>query len=90
MYSFLSDKKGISSVEISRKLKITQKTSWKMLHKIRCEMRDREGKLFGAVEIDETFVGGKNKYRHYNKRVKNNQGRALVDKAFIYGFVERD
>ncbi len=61
-----------------------------MLHKIRCEMKDREGKLYGTVEIDETVVGGKNKNRHYNKRVKNNQGRALVNKACLYGFVERN
>lgn len=61
--SFLSDKKG----EVSRKLKITQKTAWKMLRKIRYEMRDKKGKLSGAIEIDKTFVGGRNKNCHYNK-----------------------
>ncbi len=89
MYIFVNHKKGISSIQLSKDLNTTQSTAWFMLQRIRHAMTDRSYKLFGQVEVDETFVGGKNKNRHYNKRAKNNQGRALVDKSAIYGMVER-
>ncbi len=89
LYTFVNYKKGYSSIQISKDLGITQKTAWMMLHKIRYAMKDRKGKLSGEVEVDETFIGGKNKNRHYNKRYKHIQGRSLVDKAGIYGFIER-
>ncbi|MBX2948251.1 MAG: IS1595 family transposase [Crocinitomicaceae bacterium] len=89
IYLFGSHKKGISAMQISKDINVTYKTAWFLLHRVRQMMREREGKLSGEVEIDETFVGGKNKNRHWNKRVKGNQGRALIDKSAVYGFVER-
>lgn len=90
LYTFVNHKKGISSIQISKDLGITIKSAWAMLYKIRYAMKDRKGKLSGEVEVDETFIGGKNHNHHYNKRVKNSQGRSLKTKAGIYGFVERD
>lgn len=89
IFLFGNHKKGISSVQIAKDIGITQKSAWYMLQRIRQIMRERNGKLFGEVEVDETFVGGKNKNRHYDKKVRGNQGRALIDKSAIYGFVER-
>lgn len=58
-------------MQLSRDLKITQKTAWYILQKIRtCLICKNKGKLDGEVECDETFVGGKNKNRHKNKKVK--------------------
>lgn len=89
IYVFVNHKKGLSSLQMSKDLRVTQKTAWFMLHKIRYAMKHRTGKLTGSVEIDETFVGGKNKNRHYNKKVKHSQGRSTIDKAAIFGFAER-
>jgi transposase-like protein len=45
--------------------------------------------LDGIVEADETFVGGKNKNRHHDKKVKNSQGRSFKDKTPVFGMLER-
>lgn len=86
-----SHKKGISSYQLARDISVTQKTAWFMLQRIRkCfGISDDEPKLNGIVEIDETFVGGKNKNRHFNKKVKNSQGRSFKDKTPVLGMVER-
>ncbi|AZJ34005.1 transposase-like zinc ribbon protein [Tenacibaculum discolor] len=88
-YLFSSHKKGLSSIQLSKDIGVTQKTAWFMLHRIRYAMKDKSFKLFGQVEVDETYVGGKNKNRHFNKKVRNAQGRSTKDKSAIFGFVER-
>lgn len=88
---FLSHKRGVSSCQLARDLGITQKTAWNMLHKIRQYMSmENNHTLSGEVEIDETFVGGKNKNRHKNKKVEKCQGRSYKDKVPVFGILERD
>lgn len=85
-----SHKKGISSLQLSRDIHVTQKTAWYMLQKIRkCFICRNEGILKNKVEIDETFVGGKNKNRHWNKKVKKSQGRSFIDKTPVLGMLQR-
>lgn len=91
MMLFLSHKRGVSSCQLARDLGITQKTAWKMLHKIREYMAFENNKtLSDEVEIDETFVGGKNKNRHKDKKVEKCQGRSYKDKVPVFGILERD
>lgn len=86
-----SHKKGISSYQLARDISVTQKTAWFMLQRIRkCfGISDDEPKLNGVVEIDETFVGGKNKNRHADKKVKYSQGRSFKDKTPVLGMLQR-
>ncbi|MBS5825477.1 MAG: IS1595 family transposase [Clostridium argentinense] len=85
-----SNKKGISSIQLSRDLGITQKTAWYILQKIRtCFICKNDGQLDGEIECDETFVGGKNKNRHWDKKVKNSQGRSFIDKTPVLGMLQR-
>lgn len=91
MMLFLSHKRGVSSCQLARDLGITQKTAWNMLHKIRQYMEmENSHTLSGDVEIDETFVGGKNKNRHKDKKVERCQGRSYKDKVPVFGIRERN
>ncbi len=86
-----SYKKGISSLQLGRELDITQKTAWFMLHRIRkCFGIDNDVALEGEIELDETFVGGKNKNRHADKKVKNSQGRSFKDKTPVMGMMQKE
>ena len=83
-------KNGVSSWEIHRALGVTQKSAWFMLHRIRLAMQDeREGKLSGEIEADETFIGGKARNMHAKKRREKIHGRGPVGKAIVAGVLER-
>lgn len=90
IYLMASHKKGISSVQLSKDIGVTQKTAWFMLQKIRHLLFDHNlGKLHGVIEVDETFVGGKNKNRHNDKKFKYSQGRSFKDKVPVIGMLQR-
>jgi transposase-like protein len=83
-------KKGISSIQLGKDIGVTQKTAWFMLHRIRAAFgNEAEEMLSGTVEIDETFVGGKSKFKHKDKRPKYNPGRSWSDKTPVFGMLQR-
>jgi len=84
-------KKGISSIQLSKDIGVQQRTAWFMLHRLRAALGNVvEVELSGTVQLDETFVGGKNKNRHADKKVKNNQGRAFIDKTPVMGMLQQE
>lgn len=87
-YLLTSHKKGISSIQLSKDIGVTQATAWAMLTKIRSLFSD-ETVLAGVVELDETYVGGLNKNRHPAKRLKGTQGRSIQTKSPVLGIMQR-
>lgn len=84
-------KKGISSIQLSKDIDVTQKTAWFLLQRIRnCFGVENGGQLENEVEIDETYIGGKNKNKHDYKKVEGSQGRSTKDKTAVLGMIERE
>lgn len=87
IYLFTSHKRGISSYQLASDLSISQKSAWFLLSRLRYAMA--QSSFWVAVgeemQVDETFVGGKNKNRHADKKVKNSQGRSFKDKTPVFG-----
>ena len=88
-----SNRNGISSWELHRALGVTQKTAWFMLQRIRLAMQDENfgGKLGGEVEIDETYIGGKARNMHKDRRERalGGKGGGVVGKVGVQGILER-
>src|SRR5206468_9198074 len=81
---------GVSSWELHRSLGVTQKTAWFMLHRVRLAMQEiGGGKLGGDVEVDETYIGGKARNMHRDRRKRAITGTGMVGKVAVMGLLER-
>ena len=88
---FTSHKKGISSHQLAKDLGITQKSAWFVLSRIREILREKAPFMVdGMVEIDETYIGGKDSNKHQKNKVYNDKGVLQDVKTPVIGIVQRD
>lgn len=91
IYLVVTARKGISSLQLSKELGVTQKTAWFMLQRIREACKDDDdnddGFLRGIVEADETYIGGKESNKNASKKLK--AGRGTVGKIAVLGMRQR-
>jgi transposase-like protein len=87
----MASKKGMSALQIGRLLGISKKTAWFLCHRIRESLRQTHPDMLGGegktVEVDETYIGGKETNKHRNKRLGNRGGQ--TGKEIAFALVER-
>jgi transposase-like protein len=88
LHLMLTSKKGISALQIHRMIGSgSYRTAWYMCHRLRAGLRDPEFRqLMGIVEVDETYIGGKEKNKHANKRLNQ---RGTAGKTPVIGAISR-
>ena len=90
MWMLANCKNGVSSHELARTLGVTQKSAWFMLQRLRLALQENsEVRLSGEVEADESFIGGKARNMHSDKRKQRIHGRGPEGKTIVMGLLER-
>ena len=89
MYLVTTNLKGVASTKLASDVSITQKSAWHLSHRIRTAYAETNpGPMTGELEIDETWIGGKERNKHESKKIR--EGRGPTGKQAVMGMKSRD
>lgn len=86
MHTLVTARKGVSSAQLAREIGVTQKTAWFLLHRLREACADDGALLAGTVEADETYIGGRERNKHFHRKTRAD---GAVGKIPVLGLRER-
>ena len=87
IYLVTTSLKGVSSMKLHRDLEVTQKSAWHLAHRLRKAFEVEVEPFSSTVEVDETFIGGKEKNKHNSKR---SHTRGPSGKTVVVGIKDRE
>ena len=87
-YLLLTNLKSVSSMRLHRDLGVSQKTAWHLAHRIRKTWEQDHEAFVGTVEVDETYIGGKERNKHESR--KQRKGRGTIGKTAVVGAKNRE
>ena len=94
MWLLVNAKNGVSSYEVGKAVGVTQGTAWFMLQRLRLALEDGTfNRMKGEVEADETYIGGKARNMHKDRKIKTfgtGKPSGFGGKAAVMGFVQRE
>ena len=88
IYSVLTARKGVSAMQLSKELGVQYKTAWYLLQRVREACKSGQFRLSNIVEVDETFIGGKERNKRLSKRTKTTE-QVYQQKQVVMGMRER-
>ena len=68
IYWMHTARKGVSALEMHKRLGVSYKAAWFLMHRIREAMKIGDTTVGGVVEVDETWIGGKAESIHASKK----------------------
>ena len=87
VYLHLTSLKGVSSMKLHRDIGVSQPAAWFMLQRIRKAWESDDSPFAGPIEVDETYMGGKERNKHKGKKIR--AGRGTVGKIAVVGAKDR-
>ena len=89
-FLLLTSLESVSSMKLHWDLQITQKSAWRLAHRLRLALAEDGGLFSGPVEVDETYLGERRaNMSNARRKALVGTGRGAVSKSTVVGVKDR-